>query len=39
MKRFNVPATIRASFGAYTQKWEIDRLVEGLLRVNRIFAL
>ena len=38
MKRFNVPATIRASFGAYTEKWEIDRLVEGLLRVNRIFG-
>lgn len=37
MDRFGVPATIRASFGAYSQKWEIDRLVEGLLRVNRIF--
>lgn len=37
MARFGVPATIRASFGAYTEKWEIDRLVEGLLRVNRIF--
>jgi len=39
MQRFCVPATIRASFGAYTQKWEIDRLVEGLLRVNRIFSV
>ncbi len=39
MRRFNVPATIRASFGAYTQKWEIDRLVEGLRRVNRIFGV
>lgn len=38
MQRFGVPATIRASFGAYTEKWEIDRLVEGLLRVNRIFG-
>ncbi|WP_308604431.1 SufS family cysteine desulfurase [uncultured Fibrobacter sp.] len=38
MARFGVPATIRASFGAYTEKWEIDRLVEGLLRVNRIFG-
>ncbi|MGM9984814.1 MAG: aminotransferase class V-fold PLP-dependent enzyme [Fibrobacter intestinalis] len=38
MTRFGIPATIRASFGAYTEKWEIDRLVEGLLRVNRIFG-
>lgn len=38
MQRFGIPATIRASFGAYTEKWEIDRLVEGLLRVNRIFG-
>lgn len=38
MMRFGIPATIRASFGAYTEKWEIDRLVEGLLRVNRIFG-
>lgn len=39
MTRFGVPATIRASFGAYTEKWEIDRLVEGLQRVNRIFKI
>ena len=38
MTRFGIPATIRASFGTYTEKWEIDRLVEGLLRVNRIFG-
>ncbi|MCK9181371.1 MAG: cysteine desulfurase [Fibrobacteraceae bacterium] len=38
MDRFHVPATIRASFAAYTEKWEIDRLVEGLKRVNRIFG-
>ncbi len=38
MKRFGIPATIRASFGAYTQKWEIDRLVKGIERVKRIFS-
>ena len=39
MARFGVPATIRASFGAYTEKWEIDRLAEGLQRVSRIFKI
>lgn len=39
MDRFNVPATIRASFGAYTTKREIDQLISGLLRVNKIFKV
>lgn len=30
MKRFNVPATTRASFAFYNTKEEIDRLVEGI---------
>ncbi len=38
MDRFHVPATIRASFGAYTMSWEIDRLVQGLERVVKIFG-
>lgn len=37
MDRLGVSATLRASFGAYTQKWEIDRLVESLLRAIRLF--
>lgn len=38
MERFNVPATVRASFGLYTTKNDIDALVEGLQNVKRIFA-
>ena len=38
MDRFHVPATIRASFGAYSMPWEIDRLVQGLKRVVKIFG-
>jgi cysteine desulfurase/selenocysteine lyase len=38
MDRFHVPATLRASFAAYTEKWEIDRLVKGLERVDKIFG-
>jgi cysteine desulfurase / selenocysteine lyase len=38
MDRFHVPATIRASFGAYSMSWEIDRLVQGLERVVKIFG-
>ena len=37
MDRLGVPATLRASFGVYTQKWEVDRLVESLLRAIRLF--
>lgn len=38
MDRFHVPATIRASFGAYSMPWEIDRLVQGIERVVKIFG-
>jgi len=38
MDRFGVAATLRASFGAYTEEWEIDRLVIGLERVLRVFG-
>jgi cysteine desulfurase/selenocysteine lyase len=37
MDRLGVPATARASFGVYTTKEEIDRLVVGLEDVRRIF--
>jgi cysteine desulfurase/selenocysteine lyase len=38
MDFMNVPAMARASFGLYTTKEDIDRLVEGLHKVNRIFS-
>ena len=38
MDRFGVDATLRLSFGAYTLKRDIDRLVAGLQRVVRLFA-
>jgi cysteine desulfurase/selenocysteine lyase len=37
MDRFGVSATLRASFGVYTETWEIDRLITGLSRVIRLF--
>jgi cysteine desulfurase/selenocysteine lyase len=39
MERLGVPATARASFGVYTTPEEIDRLVEALLDVRRVFEL
>lgn len=38
MDRFGLPATLRASFGAYTTEWEIDRLELALKRVISIFT-
>ncbi|MBI2432346.1 MAG: cysteine desulfurase [Candidatus Hydrogenedentes bacterium] len=38
MQRFGVPATTRASFGMYNTREEIDRMVDGLHEVNRIFG-
>jgi cysteine desulfurase/selenocysteine lyase len=39
MDRLGVAATARASFGVYTTPEEIDRLVEGLHDVRRVFGL
>lgn len=36
MRRYNVPATIRASFSFYNTKEEIDRLCDGLQRVKDV---
>lgn len=36
MRRFNVPATSRASFGIYNTKDEVDKLVTGLRKVIKI---
>lgn len=37
MQRFQIPATVRASFAFYNTEDEIDRLVEGLHKVLRMF--
>jgi cysteine desulfurase/selenocysteine lyase len=39
MERLGVPATARASFGVYTTREEIDRLVEALMDARRVFRL
>jgi len=39
MERLGVAATARASFGVYTTREEIDRLVEGLLDARKVFGL
>jgi cysteine desulfurase/selenocysteine lyase len=38
MQRFGVPATARASFAFYNTLDEIDILIDGLLRVKKMFA-
>ncbi|MDW8325371.1 MAG: cysteine desulfurase [Anaerolineales bacterium] len=36
--RFNLPATARASFYLYNTSTEVDKLVEGLYKVKRLFG-
>ncbi|MCW2496577.1 aminotransferase class V-fold PLP-dependent enzyme, partial [Jatrophihabitans sp.] len=36
--RYGIPATTRASFGVYTTTEEIDALVRGVLRVQKMFG-
>ena len=38
MDRFDVAATVRASFGMYNTRDEIDALVDGINRVQEMFA-
>jgi len=38
MERFGVPATVRASFGLYNTRADIDALCAGLQRVREIFG-
>lgn len=38
MERFGVPATVRASFGLYNTRAEVDALCAGLRRVREIFG-
>ena len=39
MNLLGVPATARASFGLYNSPRDVDRLVDGLMRVTRIFGV
>jgi len=39
MDRLGVAATARASFGVYTTREEIDRLIDGLADARRVFGL
>jgi cysteine desulfurase / selenocysteine lyase len=39
MDRLGIAATARASFGVYTTREEIDRLLDGLLDARRVFGL
>ncbi|HEV2205522.1 MAG TPA: cysteine desulfurase [Candidatus Acidoferrales bacterium] len=38
MQRFNIPATVRASFALYNTKQEVDALVRGIRKVREVFA-
>ncbi|HKO91112.1 MAG TPA: SufS family cysteine desulfurase [Polyangiaceae bacterium] len=38
MRRFAVPATVRASFAAYNTQADVDALVAGLARVREVFG-
>lgn len=38
MKRFNIPATSRASFAMYNTKEEVDVLIDGLKKIIEVFG-
>lgn len=38
MRHFDVPATVRASFGVYTTKEDVDALIDGLLLARDMLA-
>ena len=38
MERFGIPATARASFGMYSTREEVDRLVEAVKKVIGMFS-
>jgi cysteine desulfurase / selenocysteine lyase len=39
MQRMGVPATARASFHVYNRREDVDRLVDALATVRRLFGL
>jgi cysteine desulfurase/selenocysteine lyase len=38
MKRLDIPGTVRASFAFYNTREDVDRLIDGLHRVKRMFG-
>jgi cysteine desulfurase/selenocysteine lyase len=38
MQRFGVPATVRASFGLYNTRADVDALLRGLSKVQEVFG-
>ncbi len=38
MQRFNVPATVRASFGLYSQEQDVDALIAAIQLAKRLFS-
>ncbi len=38
MTRFDIPGTVRASFAIYNTKEDIDKLVEGIVKIKQIFG-
>jgi cysteine desulfurase / selenocysteine lyase len=38
MQRFGIPATVRASFGLYNTRPEVDALVKGIHKVNEVLG-
>ncbi len=38
MKRFKIPGTVRASFSFYNTKEEIDLLIEGIIKANKMLS-
>jgi len=38
MEKFNITGTVRASFAFYNTKEEIDKLIEGLVKVKKLFG-
>jgi cysteine desulfurase / selenocysteine lyase len=38
MQRYNVPATVRASFGLYNTRQEVDALVRGIYKVREVLG-
>ena len=39
MRRLGVPATSRASFGVHSTREEVDKLIDGLANVRKVFQL
>jgi cysteine desulfurase / selenocysteine lyase len=38
MQRFGIDATVRASFGLYNTRQEVDALVAGIHKVNEVLG-